>query len=173
MRTQFLATLVGLLLLVSPAFGETMESGNVILPVLESSYTPNPVVSLMGGSYANDGSSASAVGVELSLDCPLYQPARGNVRQQISYMNVALTGADVTLIELNPHWMSTMGQFLSVGFGPGLGIAQTSVTGGASSSKFSVGFGVSASYKMDSLQLGAEYRTMNGSRTALKAGVAF
>jgi len=173
MTKKFLGTLIGLIFIAAPAFAETTETGNVILPVLESSYTPNPSVSLIGGSFTNEGSSASVVGVELAIDCPLFQAASGNIRQQISYSTVGFTGSTVSLIELNPHWMTEVADNLTAGFGPGLGIAQTSVTGGSSSSDFSVGIGASATYKMDSLRLGTEWRSMNGSRFVLKAGLSF
>ncbi len=170
---RLLFVLMGLLLLAAPTYAETEQEGNVFFPVAEPSYQGNPVLSLLGGSYFDKGLSASVLGLELSLDCPMLQVSAGNIRQQISVSSASFKDATTTLIELNPHWMTEVAQGLTVGFGPGLGWAQTSVTGGEKSSKFALGLGVSAAYQMDALQLGAEFRSMNGSRAVVKLGFAF
>jgi len=173
MTKYFLTALMGLMFVAAPAFAETTASGNVLLPITESSYQPNLAASALVGSFSDNGTSASVVGVEISLDCPLFQTSSGNIRQQLSFSNVSFTGSTVTLIELNPHWMNEVADNITVGFGPGLGIAQTSVTGGASSSNFELGIGASASYKMDQFLFGTEWRSLNGSRIAVKAGMSF
>lgn len=181
MTRSILMALAGLLV-ASSAFAETSTDG--LFPIAESDYRPNPVVSLLGGSMTpKEGDAGSVVGVELSLDCPLFQPPTGQVRQQISYTVYDKNQVQVTNIELNPHWMSEISENFTAGFGPGLGLVQTSVSGGESESYFGLGFGASASYRASSLQLGAEYREqltqtkneadLNNSRFLVKVGYIF
>ncbi|OGH00511.1 MAG: hypothetical protein A2600_05820 [Candidatus Lambdaproteobacteria bacterium RIFOXYD1_FULL_56_27] len=186
MLKRLLFTLVALSFTTSPLWAETTQSGNVILPVTDSSYKGHPVLSLVGGTLspsAAGSESGSLVGVELSLDCPLFQASAGNVRQQISYTTYSKSNLSVSLIEINPHWMTELSPGFTAGFGPGLGLAQTSVTGGSSASYFEYGLGASASYKTGALVFGFELRNMttgkknnadmSNSRTLLKAGYAF
>ncbi len=168
-----LVAAAALCLSLTPAFAETAETGNLMLPVTVESYQAHPVASLLLGSLSKDGESASLVGAEVSLDCPMFQAASGNVRQQLSVSSASYEHASTLLIEINPHWMNEVSENLTVGFGPGLGLAQTTVDGGDSESKFNIGLGASASYRMDQLQFGAEYRVIDASRLALKVGMAF
>ena len=162
------------LLATSPLQAATGATGNVAFPILESSYQPNLTASLVVGNVTGTSSSSLAVsGLELALDCPLYQPSSGNIRQQISYTTHSLDGFSVTMIELNPHWMNEVSKGLFLGFGPGLGLATTS-----SNSYFEIGVGVSAAYELGAFQLGAEMRQMsagdfNNSRSLIKAGYNF
>ena len=164
---------------VSPLQAATGTDGNVILAVMESDYKPNFVGSLVLGTLSpTDGESGSLVGAELSLDCPLFQPASGQVRQQVSFTTYSEDSLTATFIEINPHWMTEVSKGFFVGGGPGLGMAMTSFTGGSSKSYFEIGIGASAQYKMDAFQFGAEWRQMsagdfNNSRMLLKAGMAF
>jgi len=132
-----LVAAAALCLSLTPAFAETAETGNLMLPVTVESYQAHPVASLLLGSLSKDGESASLVGAEVSLDCPMFQAASGNVRQQLSVSSASYEHASTLLIEINPH------------------------------------LGASASYRMDQLQFGAEYRVMDASRLALKVGMAF
>jgi len=163
----------------SPVQAATDQTGNVPLPILESSYQPNFVGSLVMGTLSpTDGDSGSLIGAELSLDCPIFQPSTGLIRQQVSYATYSQNSVTVSLIELNPHWVTEVSTGFFVGGGPGLGLATASVTGGSSKSYFEIGLGASAFYKMDSLQFGGEWRQMsagdlNNSRMLLKAGLAF
>lgn len=183
MSKRILTALVGLLASTA-AFAETGATGNQMFPVAASDYKANPVVSLVGGSMTpKEGEAGSVIGAELSLDCPLFQPAKGQVRQQISYMLYDKNEVRVSYIELNPHWMTELTDGLSVGFGPGLGLVQASVTGGNSEAYLALGVGASASYRAEDLQFGVEYREpvsqpktdvdLNNGRVLVKLGYVF
>ena len=179
LKKTITALAASFLLSLSPIYAATEVDGNVIFPVAESSYQANLAASLVGGSFTpTEGDAYSLVGVELSLDCPLFQASGGNVRQQVSYTVFSKDSVSGTLIEINPHWMNEVADGLTVGFGPGLGMATTKVTGGESTSKFEIGAGASASYKMNSLLLGFEWRqmsadTLDNSRSLVKLGMSF
>ncbi|MDT8448060.1 MAG: hypothetical protein RRB13_14300 [bacterium] len=183
MTKKIVMTLAGILA-ATGAFAETSASGNQLFPVVDSSYQANPVLSLVGGSMnPKEGDGGSVVGVELSLDCPLFQPSKGQVRQQVSYTTYDKNNVKITNIELNPHWMTELSDGFFAGFGPGLGLVQTSVTGGNSNSYLALAVGGSASYRSGPIQAGLEYReqftqevdrtNVNNNRILFKVGYVF
>ncbi|MDX2469551.1 MAG: hypothetical protein QNL04_03125 [SAR324 cluster bacterium] len=179
LKKTIIALSASFLIALSPVYAETEVEGNVAFPVIESSYSPNFAPSLVGGSITpTEGDSYSLVGVEISLDCPLFQPSGGNVRQQFSYAVFSKDDVSGTLIEINPHWMNNLSENVTIGFGPGLGLATVEATDGESTSYFEVGAGVSLSVKAGSILFGADWRQMSAgdfdnSRGIVKAGYSF
>ncbi|MDH5561800.1 MAG: hypothetical protein OEY59_13205 [Deltaproteobacteria bacterium] len=140
MKIQIKIALIALLFLIpsSLVFAEVR-----FFPILEDHFKPERTASLLIGSTGG----FSAVGVELSMACGLFEIPGTEIRQQVSFTSV---DSSVTLIELNPHYMIKLQDQLKVGFGPGLGYA---TSGGESS--MTVQAGASLHYRMDSLFFGA------------------
>ena len=142
---------------------------------------------MIGQFDPEDADSSSLMGVEVSMECPLLQPASHRIRQQISLTQVDDDGLTVSSIELNPHHMFQLSPQFEAGFGPSLGVAKAEADGD-DATEFTYGLGVSARFDITpQLFIGAELRkawmgdmTLNGgtgnlgnTRAAVKVGYQF
>jgi len=180
----------GLLLVAGLSSGavmaETDQTGAVILPLTESSYQPHFTLSAIGGVLTPDDGdidSGSVTGVELSLDCPLFQPPMGVIRQQVSYTTYSKNDLTVSSFELNPHFLVEITKDLLVGGGPGFGFVTTDPEKGDSENYLAFQMGLNVQYKAGPLLLGSEFRKQwtqkkddsdfNNNRLLVKVGYNF
>jgi hypothetical protein len=131
-----------------------------LLPAADEGYQAQPTVALLGGQLdpAESGlDSATATGVELSLNCPLLAAPGGTIRQQLSYVRYDKDDVEITTIEINPHYMIDVADNLQVGFGPGLGYVSIDTPAGDDAA-LALQFGGSVQYRLGRIYLGAEAR---------------
>ncbi len=189
-KTIFGLTAAGL---IATGFGAgaAHASGWTILAGTKPGYTAEPTVSLMLGrmSPGDEFRSATIVGAELSLNCPLLQPPTNRVRQQISFVSYDKGRTEINSLEINPHYVVEVAPGLELGAGPGLGLVMVDTPGG-DGTVLGLQFGASAHYHASSpLFIGAEARyqvttedrfgsggpktDVNNFRFAIKLGYSF
>lgn len=137
------------------------DSGWDFLPALGDGFNPDMTLSVTGGIMdpQTHGLDTDFVfGLELSMNCLLFDPPQGSVRQQISYSHYDDSGLEITSFEINPHFLYKVDNKFSIGIGPGIGYVDADgrrVNEGV----FSLQGGVSLHYKMsERLFLGAGAR---------------
>jgi opacity protein-like surface antigen len=188
MKKKYLYALVFSAMTLSSQAVLADEGGWGFLPVAGDDYQAEPALSLVGGSMSPeaDGMDADTVaGLEFSLNCPLLKAPKGVIRQQISLVRYDDAGAEISTVELNPHYLIDINKDFSVGFGPGIGYAMLDAAG-VDEGAFSLQLGASLHYDLsDSLFLGAEARyqwtqdlddtneDLNNSRVLAKFGLKF
>jgi hypothetical protein len=157
MSLKKLALSALLIFAVSPAFAE----GWGFLPVLDSSYRLDPIVSFKGGVMAPDLKGVDNVtmfGAEANINCPLLR-APVPVRQQISVNYGKKEDAQITTFEANPHFMFPIAEGLSLGAGPGFGLVMLDTVGTEfDKNLWALQAGVSLQYVWGPLSLGAKAR---------------
>jgi len=94
------------------------------LPVLDANFCPNIQVGLSAGymNLSNVDASGTTVGIEISLDCPVFTLPWDNLRQQIMLNHFDSDGLEMTNLEFNPYYLITLNNGLEWGFGPGFGV---------------------------------------------------
>ncbi|MDH5299940.1 MAG: hypothetical protein OEW58_01085 [Gammaproteobacteria bacterium] len=98
-----------------------LAEGWTFLAGSKEGYKAEPIASVLYGSMDIDGTSGAITGVEMSLNCPLLQPPTNRIRQQASITTWDESGAAVTNIEINPHYVVKVADDLEVGGGVGFG----------------------------------------------------
>jgi len=141
-------------------------------------YKAEPIVSVMAGNMSFEHTDGNILGLELSLNCPLLQPPTNRIRQQVSITSYDTDGAEVTNIEINPHYVVAVAKNFEIGGGPGFGYLYND-----SADRLAFNLGASAHYTGLPVFIGAEWRTqftteendadMNNNRVAIKLGYAF
>lgn len=94
------------------------------LPILDKNFCPNIQVGLSAGymNLKNVNAEGSTVGVEISLDCPVFTLPWDNLRQQIMLNHFDSDGLEMTNLEFNPYYLITLNNNVEWGFGPGFGV---------------------------------------------------
>jgi len=165
----------------------------VVLPVAKDGYQFEPTVSLMFGTVQpsdSDADSQTIVGAELSFRCFLLQVGDNQLRQQLSLTQWEDGGLTARNLELNAHYQVDVAKDTKVGFGPGLGLILTDLSGSDNPTFLSAQLGASVHYTgLGPVFLGAEWRyqltteesfasgfgedDMNNWRAAVKVGYSF
>lgn len=126
----------------------------------DANYQAQPTLALLGGIQDPDVRGAGAdslMGIELSLNCPLIQPPKNRIRQQLSLSRYDDSGLELTSLEINPHYMMPLSEHLELGVGPGLGIVRAEA-GRDEETLYTAQAGASLQYRVGALYLGAEAR---------------
>lgn len=95
-----------------------------VLPILDKNFCPNIQVGISTGymNLKNVQAEGSTVGVEISLDCPVFTLPWDNLRQQIMLNHFNSDGLRMTNLEFNPYYLITLKNGMEWGFGPGFGV---------------------------------------------------
>ncbi len=142
------------------AAGTAQADGWTFLPATKPGYTPEPTVAVTAGLLNPDstiGGSATAYGVELSMNCALIQPPSNRVRTTVSFLTYEDGDLKLTDVELNPHYVVELSDNFWVGGGPGVGVVKAD-TSDQDATMLAFQLGASAHYRMDKLFIGAEAR---------------
>ena len=95
-----------------------------MLPILDKGFCPNIQVGLTAGymNLKHVHAEGSTVGIEISLDCPVFTLPWDNLRQQIMLNHFNNNGLEMTNLEFNPYYLITLDNNVEWGFGPGFGV---------------------------------------------------
>ena len=107
--------------------GTAHAAGWVVGPAFKDGWKANFTVAAIGGLLDPDtemSDSAAYGGVEVSLDCPWFQPPTGTIRQQFWIGRYEDNGVTLTSFEVNPRYFIDLDGGWSVGFGPGFGYVE-------------------------------------------------
>jgi hypothetical protein len=157
MKTRISAlTLLSTVVLSSSALAQGWEMG----PAFKDGWKPEFTVAAVVGSINIDDISGSETytGLELSLNCPWFQPPSGTIRQQFNLGNYDKNGIEVSAIEMNPNYFVTISPGLTWGFGPGIGYSRVSYLNGPSEGLWSVQASTNLNYRNGALFMGAGAR---------------
>ncbi len=160
MRTSNLASL---LLGAATLFAtQAHAEGWVIGPAFEEGWKPEFTVAAMGGVLTpNNGDldTAAYKGIEVSLNCPWFQPPQGTIRQQFWIGRYKDSGVKLTSYEVNPRWFNELGNGWSLGVGPGFGYIEADA-GGDETGMWSLQLGGDLHYRSGPLffGIGARYQ---------------
>jgi hypothetical protein len=159
-----------------------------LLPVMDSSYSPNFAIAAVGGVEKFDSvKAAGSYGVELSLNCPLLQLPSNVIRQQVTLVRSSSEGLTTTALEINPHAQFPIVNKLNFGFGPSLSAVYASANS-QSHMIYGIGAGASLTYNLNdkyfagiesryewanTARLGGANYDMDNTRTLLKFGTHF
>lgn len=128
------------------------------LPILKDGYKPDLVLSAVGGSLDPQGAAADTyLGLELAMNCGLFQTPSGVVRTKISYGGYDHDGLEYRSFEVNPRWTVPLAQNLSFGIGPGIGYVRTEV-GGRDTDLFAWQVGADLDYRLGRVSFGLGLR---------------
>lgn len=121
-----------------------------VLPILEGGFCPNIQVGLSTGymNLKNVPASGSTVGIEISLDCPVFTLPWDNLRQQIMINRFDSNGLQMTNLEFNPYYLITLDNNVEWGFGPGFG-AIFADNGGKSDTVYTLQAGTGLKYNLN------------------------
>lgn len=157
----------------------------------DDDYRAQPTVSLIYGRTmpsATGFKDGNIAGIELSLNCPMLQPPRNRIRQQLSYIHYSQADKEIDALEINPHYVVEIAPDLEIGGGPGLAYIKTT-TQINDPSLWGLNLGLSVHYRgLGPVFIGAEYRyqitsdedfgngtkeDLNNSRYDIKLGYEF
>lgn len=142
------------------------------LPILDSGFCPNIQVALSTGymNLSNVDADGATVGIEISLDCPVFTLPWDNLRQQIMLNHFDSDGLEMTNLEFNPYYIVTLNNGLEWGFGPGFGVV-FSDTAHKSDTVFTLQAGTGLKYNISKeLYAGADMRWQWTQDAELTAG---
>ncbi|MGM0413251.1 MAG: outer membrane protein [Pseudomonadota bacterium] len=153
------------LIATATAAGLTLSAGTASaadwFPIADEGFSAQPSVAVMGGNQSFDwdeADSGTVAGVELAMNCGLFAPEEGRIRQQISLTQYDEDGLETTHLELNPHYLFVDDGNLTVGAGPGLGWVQGDLENGGDADAFALQAGASVNYDFGPAFVGAEAR---------------
>ena len=141
----------------APAFAD--EGEWVIGPAWEDDWSADFTLALTA-NYMDpeivDGDTG--LGLQLSLNCPWFQPPSGIIRQQFNLNKFEKGGIKLTTFELNPHYYVEVTPSVWLGYGPGFGYMWTDLDEGDSSRMWTFQFSGDIEYRQGALFLGAGAR---------------
>lgn len=124
------------------------------LPILDKDYKPEMTLSLIGGLLdPKEADRDTFAGLELAMNCGLFQTPSGVVRTKISFARFDHDGYDYRTFEVNPRWTVPIAQNLSFGIGPGIGYVKTKV-GSRDTEMFAWQIGADLDYRIGQINLG-------------------
>lgn len=114
------AALIASLLIGSTASAKEFKA----LPILDDDFCPNIQVGLSSGymNLSHVDAAGTTVGIEISIDCPVFTLPWDNLRQQIMLNHFDSDGLEMTNLEFNPYYLITLSNGVEWGFGPGFGV---------------------------------------------------
>lgn len=156
--------LVSFVLLASvataPVFAEE-NKGWTLGPAFEEGWDPHFTIAATA-NYINPDiagvDSDSSLGLQISLNCPWFQPPSGVIRQQFNINKFDNDGIELTTFELNPRYYVNMSPAVMVGVGPGIGYMWTDAAVGAESNMWTFQLGGDVEYRQGAMFLGAGAR---------------
>lgn len=124
------------------------------LPILDKDYKPEMTLSVIGGLLDPKGSGSDTfAGLELAMNCGVFQTPSGVVRTKISFARFDHDGYDYRTIEVNPRWTVPVAHNLTFGIGPGVGYVKTKV-GTRDTEMFAWQVGADLDYRIGQINLG-------------------
>jgi opacity protein-like surface antigen len=142
------------------------------LPILDKDFCPNIQVGLSAGymNLKNVNAEGSTVGIEVSLDCPVFTLPWDNLRQQIMLNHFDSDGLEMTNLEFNPYYLVTLNNGVEWGFGPGFGVIFSDAA--KSDTVFTLQAGTGLKYNISKeIYTGADLRYQWTQKAELSAGV--
>lgn len=135
-----------------------MAEGWRFAPITEPGFKMEPTLAATVGSVKpKDGESATAVGLDFNFNCGLLQSPDNRMRTHLSFSRVDEASYEATNIELSPRYTVPIGEGLSAGVGPSLGVVSLDV-GGNEERLFAVGLAGGVNYRMGAFYAGADLR---------------
>lgn len=116
------ALLAALVITATPA--AQAADGWQWLPALnDPAWKPDATLALTGSRIDPDpGRSANAWGLELALQCGLMQTPDRRIRTHLNYSHASREGTRFDTLTLSPRYTVPLGDGLSIGAGPSLGL---------------------------------------------------
>jgi hypothetical protein len=139
------------------------EEGWVIGPAFKGGWSPDFTLALSlnyiePDIHGVDGDIGG--GLQLSLNCPWFQPPSGVIRQQFNYNKFDKDGIELTTFEINPRYYVDVSPTTRVGAGPGFGYMWTDADVGEENGMWTFQLGGDVEYRQGALFLGAGARYM-------------
>ncbi|MEE9438015.1 MAG: hypothetical protein V3V14_03375 [Saprospiraceae bacterium] len=140
------------------------EGESTFLPFLKSGFRPAIGIAPVAGIVKFDDAdqTLTAYGLEISLQCPMYQCKTNYIRQQISIVLAKNDEFSSLALELAPHYRLPLGTSLELGVGPHLGanIIKLDLIDTATDTEtvFAYGAGTSINYFMERVYFSTEAR---------------
>lgn len=128
------------------------------LPIMKEGYKPEFVLSAVAGTLDPKGADRDTyAGLELAMNCGLFQTPSGVVRTKISYGGYDHDGLEYRSFEIDPRWTVPLAQNLSFGIGPGIGYVRTEVAD-RETDLFAWQLGADVDYRVGRVSLGLGVR---------------
>jgi hypothetical protein len=134
---------------MGPAFKEGWQADFTL--ALAANYIDPDIIGVDGNS---------GLGVQVSLNCPWFQPPKGLIRQQFNVNQFDNDGIEFTTFEINPRYFVEMSPSVMLGVGPGFGYMWTDVDVGKAENMWTLQLGGDLEYRQGALFLGAGARYM-------------
>lgn len=103
------------------------------------------------------GSAVTAYGVDFNFKCLLLQDPKERLRTHLNASRSNEHGMSVTAFELSPRYTIPIGEGLSAGFGPSLGVFDVEA-GAAEKNLIGIGVAAGVNYRAGMLYVGADVR---------------
>lgn len=156
--------------------------GWIMSPYKQAGWSPDFTLAVTAGPMDFDIAGMdvdTALGVQLSLNCPWFSPPSGTIRQQFNYNTFDNNNVTINTLEMNPHWYGSSGK-LSYGAGPGLGYVWVKPDVGLDDSMWAFQLSADVEYRHGVLfaGIGTRYQFTSGGDadnllTQVKFGVNF
>ena len=149
-------------LVAAPVFAEE-ESGWVFGPAFKEGWNADFTLALAANYIDPDISGVdgdSSLGLQVSLNCPWFQPPSGLIRQQFNLNQFDKEGIKLTTFEINPRYFVEMSPSVMLGVGPGFGYMWTDADVGEAENMWTLQLGGDLEYRQGALFLGAGARYM-------------
>lgn len=140
----------------------------------EPGFKLQPTVAATVGSVKpqGDGSSVTAYGVEVNVNCGLIQTPDNRIRTHLSLNRINEDRFDATSVELSPRYTLPLAAGFSVGVGPSLGLVRVdpSANGVSKETLFTYGVAAGVNYRAGVLYTGLD---LGMKRASEKNGIDF
>jgi hypothetical protein len=103
------------------------------------------------------GDNATSYGVDFNFNCGLVQDPQNRMRTHFNISQSDEKGVDVTAFELSPRYTVPLGNGLSAGVGPSLGVFDVD-GGGKNETLVGIGLAGGLNYRVGALYAGADVR---------------
>ena len=162
------ASLVALCAFAAPAAQAAGNGWQWLPAVNDPSWKPEASVAVTGNrTDPGTGPSATGWGVDVNLNCGLVQSPDNRIRTHVNISHTNKNGTSVNAFELSPRYTVPLGDGLSVGVGPSLGLFRVN-TPTASGSLPGLGVAGGVNYRSGMLYTGFDVRYHS---TATRNGV--
>lgn len=170
-RTRALtAVCVAALGLMAASAASAADTGLQWLPIANNpAWKPEPTLALTGNRVnPGTGSNASGWGAELNFNCGLVQTADNRIRSHLNVSHTSENGTTVNAYELSPRYTLPMGDGLSVGAGPSVGVFRVSPSGATARTLYGMGVAAGVNYRVGMFYTGLDLRYhATGSRSGV------
>lgn len=140
------------------------------LPITDAGFKLEPSAALtVNSNKPNDGDRATGYGLDLNFNCGLVQDPDQRMRTHLNISRTTWDNTSVNAFELSPRYTIPLGNGLSVGVGPSLGLFKVE-GGGVSKNLFGAGFATGLNYRVGQIYTGFDLRYHS---TSAKEGVDY